>query len=58
MTKVFVRITGQLSTAISPVVGSISNVIVPSNLGPAMSPALGAMFERGVPVGDGNGAGT
>src|SRR5712692_5904507 len=32
MMKVFVRITGQLSTAISPVVGSMSSVMVPCNL--------------------------
>src|SRR3954470_17156223 len=32
MMKVFVRITGQLSTAINPVVGSMSRVIVPWSL--------------------------
>src|ERR1044072_4470769 len=35
--KVFVRMTGQLSTAINPVVGSTSSVIVPCSLGASPS---------------------
>src|ERR1700693_549270 len=45
MMNVLVRITGQLSTAIRPVVGSISSVIVPCNLGEeSLSP--GSLFDR------------
>jgi len=50
--KVFVRITGQVSTAINPVAGSMSNVIVPSN-------PLSGTTRRGVGDGEtvGNGGG-
>src|SRR6185437_985510 len=53
-TKVFVRMIGHVSTAIRPVVGSMSSVIVPSR---RLSGTTGGLL-RGEGDGDGTGIGS